>query len=62
MHGRTCWPNCSELSAALSSLLLKWQPQSLLVQVVLFQINIFYCQLTQNMTNDFHQIYEEQFV
>ena len=51
-----------ELSAALSSLLLKWQPHSLLVQVVLFQINIFYHQLTQTMTNDFRQIYEEQFV
>ena len=57
MRGRTCWPN----SAALSSLPLKWQPHSLLVQVVLFQINIFFHQLTQNMTNNFRQIHEEQF-
>ena len=32
------------------------------IQVILSQINIFYHQLTQTMTNDFRQIYEEQFV
>ena len=42
IRGRTCWPKCCVLSAALSSLPLKWQPHSLLVQVVLFQVNIFF--------------------
>ena len=56
-RGRTCWPN----SAALSSLPLKWQPHSLLVQVVLSQINIFFHQVTQNIMNNFRQIHKEQF-